>query len=81
MSDKQSLLKAVESLPDTGNWREITYRLLAVVARHGSGADFARLYRAQLTAEQLAEYLEPKPEVSLADAIAGLEAQSAQRAE
>jgi hypothetical protein len=46
MFDKQSLLKVVESLPDTANWHEITDALLGAVARRGSVADFVRPYRA-----------------------------------
>lgn len=74
MSDKQALLKAVEALPDGANWSQITDALLDVVARRGSVADFARLYRTQFTAEHLAEYLNPQADHSLADIIAELEA-------
>jgi hypothetical protein len=74
MSDKQTPLQLVESLPDTANWHEITAALLGVVARRGSAADFVSLYRGQFTAEQLAEYLNPRPEYSLAAVIAELEA-------
>ena len=77
MSDKQALLKAVEALPDAATWNEITDRLLAVVARRGSAADFVRFYRAQFGAEELAEYLDPKFEFSFADVLAELEAQPA----
>jgi hypothetical protein len=73
VSDKQALLKALESLPDTANWDQIIDKLLDVVARRGSAADFARLYRTQFTAEHLAEYLNPKVEFSLADVLAELE--------
>jgi hypothetical protein len=76
MSDKQSLLKVVESLPDTANWHEITNALLGVVARRGSAADFVRLYRSQFTVEQLVEYLNPRPEYSLAAVLAELETES-----
>ncbi len=74
MSNKQSLLKAVEALPDTANWGDITDVLLGLVARRGSAADFARLYREPFSAEQLAEYLNPSREVSLAVVLAELEA-------
>jgi hypothetical protein len=74
MSDKQALLKVVESLPDTANWQEITDALLGMVARRGSTADFVRLYRAHFTAEELAEYLNPRAEYSLAAVLAELEA-------
>ena len=81
MSDKQALLKAIEALPEGTNWGELGARLLAVVARHGTAADFAKFYRAQLSAADLAEYFDPKFEVSLADVIAELEARSAPGAE
>jgi hypothetical protein len=70
MSDKQSVLQAVATLPDTATWAEITDALIGVAARRGSAADLARLYREQLTADQLAEYLSPKAEVPL-DAVVG----------
>jgi hypothetical protein len=79
MSDKQVLLKAVADLPDGAGWSEITDTLLTLLARRGSVADFARLYRAQFTAEQLAEYLNPRMEHALADVIAELEAQPAEK--
>lgn len=59
MSDKQSVIDAVGRLPESAGWPEITDALLAVVARRGNEADFARLYRAQFTPEHLAEYLTP----------------------
>lgn len=74
MSDKQALLEAVGALPDGANWAEITDALLDLVARRGTAADFARLYRAQITPEQLAEYLNPKAEFRLDDVIAELDA-------
>ena len=74
MSDKQSLLEAVGGLPESATWAEITDALLVLVARRGTGTDFARLYRTQLTTEQLAEYLSPKAEARLDDVIAELEA-------
>ncbi len=77
MSDKQALLKVVEAMPDGVTWGEITDRLLVAVARHGTPADFARFYRAQLTAADLAEYLDPKFEFSLAAVIDELKAMSA----
>jgi hypothetical protein len=73
MSDKQMLLQAVGALPDGATLGEIIDTLLAVLARRGSGADFARLYRAQLTDQQLAEYLDPKTEFRFDDVIAELE--------
>jgi hypothetical protein len=80
MSDKQTLLKVVEAMPDGATWSEMTDRLLAVVARYGSPADFARLYRTQLTAADLAEYLDPKLEFALADVVAELKAMPATEA-
>lgn len=74
MSDKQQLLKAIESLPDSANWTELTDSLLAVVAKNGTLADFARMYRTQFSAADLAEYLNPRAEVSFADVLADLEA-------
>jgi hypothetical protein len=74
MSDKQVLLQAVGALPDGATWAEITDALLDLVARRGTTADFARLYRTQLTAEQLAEYADPKGEFRLDDVIAELDA-------
>jgi hypothetical protein len=74
MSDKQSLLQAVGALPDGATWAEITDTLLALLARRGANADFARLYRSQLTDEQLAEYLGPKGEYRLDDVLAELDA-------
>ena len=69
MSDKQALMKVVEAMPDGATWSEMTDRLLAAVARHGTPSDFARLYRTQLTAADLAEYLDPKFEFSLASIV------------
>ena len=76
MSDKQSLLKAVEALPDTASWAEITDSLLALVARRGTTSDFARLYRTQITADQLAEYASPPGGTPLDTVIAELEART-----
>lgn len=80
MSEKQTLLKVVEAMPEGVTWGEITDRLLAAVARHGTPADFARLYRAQLTAADLAEYLDPKFEFALADVVDELKTMSAAEA-
>jgi hypothetical protein len=73
VSDKQAILEAVGALPEGANWAEITDALLDLVARRGTAADFAKLYRTQLTADQLAEYLSPKGEFRLDDVIAELE--------
>lgn len=74
MSNKQSVLQAVQTLSESASWGEITDALLAVVARAGSAADFARLYRTQFTAEHLAEYLNPAGAIPLDAVIAELEA-------
>lgn len=74
MSNKQSVIEAIRPLPETASWVEITDALLAVVARSGSEADYARLYRTQFTAEHLAEYLNPPGGAPLEAVIAELEA-------
>lgn len=80
MSNKQSVIDAVGRLPESADWPEITDALLAVVARRGSEADYARLYRAQFTPEHLAEYLNPPPGgVPLDGVIAELEARAPAR--
>lgn len=76
MSDKQVLMKAFDDLPEGANWSQLTDAMLALLARRGAVADFARLYRSQLTAEQLAEYMNPRMEYSLADVVAELAGQS-----
>lgn len=73
MSNKQSLIDAVGTLPETASWLEITDALLSVVARRGSEADFARLYRTQLTAEHLAEYSNPPVGIPISEFVAELE--------
>jgi hypothetical protein len=75
MSDKQSLLQVVGALPDAASWTEITDALLRLVAARGSATDFTRLYRENLKAEQLAEYLNPSLDYRLEDVIAELESQ------
>ena len=79
MSDKQSLLQTVGALPENATWNEITEALLALVARRGTSADFARIYRTQVTAEQLLEYLDPKGDIPLEKVIAELEARTSGR--
>ncbi|MBY0512283.1 MAG: hypothetical protein K2P78_00015 [Gemmataceae bacterium] len=74
MSEKQAVLAAVGGLSESAGWVEIADALLAVVARRGSAADFARLYRSQLTAADLAEYLNPPAGTALDAVIAELEA-------
>ena len=74
MSNKQSLIDAVGTLPETASWLEITDALLSVVAHRGSGADFARLYRTQLTAEHLAEYTSVPVGIPISEFVAELEA-------
>jgi hypothetical protein len=79
VSDKQLVIQAVGTLPETATWAEITDALIGVVARRGSAADLARLYREQLTAEHLAEYLNPKAEVLLDSVVGELEARTPTR--
>jgi hypothetical protein len=79
MSNKQSVIDAIRSLPETASWVEITDTLLGVVARNGSEVDFARLYRTQFTAEHLAEYLNPPGGAPLEAVIAELEARTPAR--
>lgn len=76
MSNKEAVLKAVATLPEAATWAEITDALLAVVARHGSAADFARFYRTQLAAADLAEYAGLQGDIPLDTVIAELEARS-----
>ena len=73
MSNKQSVIDAVATLPESASWPEITDALVAVVARSGSIADFARLYRTQITSEHLAEYITPASGISFDAVIAELE--------
>lgn len=80
MSSKQSVLEAVTKLPETATWAEITDALLSVVARGGSLTDFARLYRAQFTAEHLAAYLQPQADVLLESVAEELESRASPRA-
>jgi hypothetical protein len=79
MSDRQSLLQLVGALPENATWNEITEALLTLVARRGTTADFARLYRTQLTAEQLAEYQNPQGEIPVDSVIAELEGRTSVR--
>jgi hypothetical protein len=76
MSDKQSLLQMVGTLPENATWTEITDALLSPVARRSTSAEFARLYRTQLTPEQLAEYLNTNGEIPLESVLAELEARA-----
>jgi hypothetical protein len=80
MSDKQSLLQVVGTLPENVTWREITDALLELVARRGTTADYANLYRTQLTAEQIAEYQNPPGGIPLDSVIAELEGRTPIRA-
>jgi hypothetical protein len=79
MSDRQTVLDVVGSLPESATWADISDALLSLVARRGTPADVARLYRAGLTADALADYLNPAAEVSLEAAVADLEARGAAR--
>ena len=79
MSDKQSVLQAVNTLPEDATWTEITDALLGLVARQGTAADYARLYRTQITAADLSEYVNPAMEVSLESVLAELDSSAAAR--
>jgi hypothetical protein len=74
MSEKQSLLKAVSALPDTATAAQVTDALLDYFANRGSLTEFAKLYRAQMSADQLAEYFHMKPELELRQVVAEIEA-------
>ena len=76
MSDKQSLIQAVDALPDAASWPEITATMLDLLARRSAISNFAKLYRTQLTADHLSEYINPKRDVSLESVVAELEARS-----
>jgi hypothetical protein len=73
MINKQQVLRAVEALPDTASWPEISDALFELLIREGLTAQAASLYRSQLTEAELKEYEQPRCEVSLGDAIAELE--------
>ena len=75
MSDRQTVLDAVGRLPESATWADISDALLGLVARRGTPADVARLYRAGLTADALAEYMDPAAELSFEAVLAELEAQ------
>ena len=79
MSNKQSLIDAVEELPESASWSEITDRLLSTVAEKGTPQVFARLYRTQLTAEMLEEYSRPPEGIPLDEMIAHLESRPSMR--
>jgi len=72
MSHKQKLLEAARGLPDTANWHEIADVLINVLASAEQPAELARVYRQQITAEQLTEYLDPRTDVSLSSVVAEL---------
>jgi hypothetical protein len=74
MTNKEAVLQAVGALPDSATWAEITDVLLAAAARHGSPADFAQLYRTQITSDDLAEYAAPNGDIPLDAVLAELEA-------
>jgi hypothetical protein len=79
MSEKQSLLKAVSELPDSATAAQVTDALLNYFANRGAMTEFARLYRAQMTADQLAEYFDMKPELELRQVVAEIEALHSKR--
>lgn len=76
MTNKDAVLRAVGALPDSATWAEILDALLAAAARHGSPADFAQLYRTQITSGDLAEYADPKGDIPLDPVVAELEARA-----
>lgn len=61
MSNKQSILNALGKLSEEASWTEVTDCLLSVIAHNGTQAEFARVYRSQMTADELAEYLVEPP--------------------
>ena len=74
MSLKHSVLQVVDTLPEHASSTEITDALLGLFARTGAMSDFARLYREQMTPDQIAEYLNPaKGEFTLDAVVAELE--------
>lgn len=73
MSEKQSLLLMAGALPENATWADITDALLTLVVHRGSAADFARLYKSQLTSGDLAEYESPKGVIPLDSVIEELE--------
>jgi hypothetical protein len=79
MSEKQAVLDAVARLPETAGWAEITDALVGLVARNGSPADLARLYRSQLRADELNEYLNPAADLPLAQVVEELKSRDAHR--
>jgi len=79
MSEKQTLLRAAEQLPETATWRQVTDAMIDVLANAQQQTELARLYRQQVTASQLAEYVDPRCEVSLEEVISELAAQDRTR--
>ena len=77
MSEKQRLLDAVAGLPESANWSQFTDVLLDLLANRGMHAEFSRLYRTQMTADQLAEHLNPKTELELSQVVAEIKARHA----
>lgn len=73
MSEKQRLLDAVAGLPDSANWSKIADAVLNHLANHGTPQEYAQFYATQLTAEDLAEYANPKMDHELGDVIAEIE--------
>ena len=59
MSLKHKVIEVVGTLSDDAGPTEITNVLLDLLARKGALSEFARLYREQMTAEQIAEYVNP----------------------
>ena len=59
MSLKHAVIQLVDTLSDDAGPAEITDALLDLLARKGALSEFARLYRERMTAEQIAEYVNP----------------------
>lgn len=79
MSEKQTLLKAAQQLPETANWKQITDAMIELLANAHQQSALARLYREQITAAQLAEYVNPHCDVSLEAVLAEFATQTQAR--
>ncbi|HXD87873.1 MAG TPA: hypothetical protein VN641_15375 [Urbifossiella sp.] len=77
MAIKQTILDAMNRLPDSATSKEIVDDLLNVIANHGSQSDYARLDRSQLTADDLMECIDPPRDgIPIDRVIAELEARA-----
>ena len=79
MSEKQRLLDAFAGLPDSLNWSRVKDAVLNYLAVHGTPAEYAQFYHSQLTAEDLAEYENPKTDHELGAVIAEIRAMHEKR--